>query len=105
MFEIPDTIGCTFQNLYFIVEAFCRSICNMGIFEGVQYLFTPMSVGFGTLLEFRKLRLFGCGDPFKEFFPLFGILFILTNSAMTLHYLRRVTPTKDTANLMNMALC
>lgn len=28
-----------------------------------------------------------------------------TTTAMTLHYLRRVTPTKDTANLMNMALC
>ena len=39
MFEIPDTIGCTFQNLYFIVEAFCGSIGDMGIFEGVQYLY------------------------------------------------------------------
>ncbi|MBQ7780879.1 MAG: site-specific integrase [Lachnospiraceae bacterium] len=28
-----------------------------------------------------------------------------TTTAMTLHYLRRVTPTKDTSNLMNMALC
>lgn len=28
-----------------------------------------------------------------------------TTTAMTLHYLRRVTPTEDTANLMNMALC
>lgn len=27
-----------------------------------------------------------------------------TTTAMTLHYLRRVTPTKDTANLMNLAL-
>ena len=80
MFKIPDTIGCTFQNLYFIVEAFCGSIGDMGIFEGVQYLFAPMSVGFGTLLEFRKLRLFGCRDPFKEFFPLFGILWVLTDS-------------------------
>jgi len=80
MFEIPDTIGCTFQNLYFIVEAFCRSICDMGIFECVQYLFTPVSVGFGTFLEFRKLWLFGCWDPFKEFFPLFGILWVLTDS-------------------------
>ena len=80
MFEIPDTIGCTFQNLYFIVEAFCWSICDMGIFEGVQYLFTPVSVGFSTLLEFRKLRLLCCGDPIKEFFSLFGILWILTDA-------------------------
>lgn len=28
-----------------------------------------------------------------------------TTTAMTLHYLRRVTPTKDTANLINSALC
>lgn len=28
-----------------------------------------------------------------------------TTTAMTLHYLRRITPTKDTANLMNNALC
>ena len=28
-----------------------------------------------------------------------------TTTAMTLHYLRRVTPTKDTANLINKALC
>lgn len=28
-----------------------------------------------------------------------------TTTAMTLHYLRRVTPSEDTANLMNMALC
>ena len=80
MFEIPYAVGCTFQNRYLIVEACCRSVCDMGIFEGVQYLFTPMSVGFGTLLEFGKLRLFSCGDPFEELFPLLGILGTLTNA-------------------------
>ena len=80
MFKIPDSIGSPFQNFYFIVEAFRWTICDVGIFKCIQYFAAPMSVGGSTLFKFLKLRLFGCGNPFKELFSLFGILWILTDT-------------------------
>lgn len=70
------------------LKRYCEK-CNISVHSSHKIRFCTASI------------LYDNGIPLTVLQQLLGH----TTTAMTLHYLRRVTPTKDTTELMNLALC